>query len=171
MDLSDRLKLGKSSAFVKTALRRLPLTEVACEADFFLDTTSSTRHRERWLGMVIDREFGDVLALEDVPFPPPTVNDLAALLAHAMLRPLHGGDRQRPGTIYLRDRLAWQEVLPHLRQLGIEVVLSEDLPGFDEAVREWMQQAKPKNVPSAEETHRRDIRKRLRKSPGRLPHA
>ncbi len=40
MHWSDRLKLGKSSAFVKTALRRLPLTEAACEADFFLDAST-----------------------------------------------------------------------------------------------------------------------------------
>ena len=150
MNWSDRLKLGKSSAFVKTALRRLPLTEAACEADFFFDTASSSRHRERWLGMVIDREFGYALAMEDVHFPPPTVNDLAALLAHAMLRPLHGGDRQRPDTIYLRDRPQWQELLPHLRQLGIEVVLSEDLPGFDEAVLYWIQQTTAKKGHSAD---------------------
>ena len=70
---------------------------------------------------------------------PPTVNSLATLLAHAMQRPWTEGDRQRPSTIYLRDRPQWQELLPHLRQLGIEVVLSDDLPRFDEAVMDWMQ--------------------------------
>ena len=58
------------------------------------------------------------------------------------------GDRQRPRTIHLRDRPQWQELLPHLRQLGIEVALSEDLPRFDEAVIEWMQETK--KPPSAE---------------------
>jgi hypothetical protein len=33
------------------------------------------------MGMVIEREFGSVLAMEDVRFPPPTVNNLADLLA------------------------------------------------------------------------------------------
>ena len=64
-----------------------------------------------------------------------------------MLRPQYG-DRQRPRTIHLRDRPQWQELLPHLRQLGIEVVLSEELPKFDEAVIEWMQETK--KPPSAD---------------------
>ena len=73
-------------------------------------------------------------AMEDVPSPPPTVNNRANLLAHAMLRPLDGGDRQRPSMIYLRDRRQWQELLPHLRQLGMGVVLGDDLPRLWESM-------------------------------------
>jgi hypothetical protein len=40
------------------------------------------------MGMVVEREFGGRLAMEDVRMPPPTVNYLAALLAHAMERPV-----------------------------------------------------------------------------------
>ena len=58
----------------------------------------------------------------------------------------HYEDRQRPRTIYLRDRPQWQELLPHLRQLGIEVVLTDDLPRFDEAVIEWMQKTTKPNT-------------------------
>ena len=148
---SDKLKLGKSSAFVKKDLRSLPQTEVDFEADFFLDVASSKGYDERWIGMVIERTFSDLLAIAEVRFPPPTINSLATLLAHAMLRPLDGGDRQRPRTIYLRDRPQWQELLPHLRQLGIEVALSEDLPRFSEAVIEWMQHTKAKRLPCADE--------------------
>jgi hypothetical protein len=151
MDWGDRLKLGKSSAFVKTALHHLPLTEAAFEADFFLDTASASRPGERWTGMVIGKEFGDLPAMEEAYSGPPTVNDLATLLAHAMRRPLNGGDRQRPGTLYLRDRPQWQELLPHLRQLRIEVVLSEDLPAFDEAALDWMQRTRTGKGPSADE--------------------
>ena len=139
---SDKLKLGKSSAFVKKDFRPLPLTKIEFEADFFLDLESSGKRQERWLGMVIEREDGAVLALEDVQLPPPTVNYLATLLAHAMLRPSNAGDRQRPGTIYLRNRPQWQELLPHLQQLGIGVALSDDLPRFNEAVIGWMQKTK-----------------------------
>ena len=92
----DHLRLGKSSVFVKKDLRPLPLTDAEFEADFFLDRVYSTKRQERWKGMLIDREFGGLLALEDVQLPPPTVNNLATLLAHAMLRPLAAGDRQRP---------------------------------------------------------------------------
>ena len=144
---SDKFKLGKS-AFIKRDLRLLPLTEAEFEADFFLDRESSSKRKEHWLGMVIEREFGAVLAMEDVQLPPPTVNDLATMLAHAMSRPLTGRDRQRPGMIHLRDRPQWQELLPHLRQLGIEVVLADDLPWFDEAIMEWMKQTKRRSVPS-----------------------
>jgi hypothetical protein len=149
---SDKLKLGKSSsAFVKKDLRPLPLTEVEFEADFFLSLESASKRQEVWMGMVIERTFGGVLAMEDVPSPPPTVNNLANLLAHAMLRPLDGGDRQRPSMIYLWDRPQWQELLPHLRQLGMGVVLGDDLPRFDEAVIDWMAQTKRKRLPSVDE--------------------
>lgn len=145
----DKFKLGKS-AFVKRDLRLLPLTEAELDADFFFDRESSSKDQESWMGLVIEREFGGLLAMEDVKLPPPTVNDLANLLAHAMSRPLTEGDRQRPGRIHLRDRPQWQELLPHLRQLGIEVVLADDLPWFDDAVLEWMQQTK-RSLPSADE--------------------
>jgi len=58
---SDKFKLGKS-AFIKRDLRLLPLTEAEFEADFFLDRESSGKRREHWLGTVIEREFGAVLA-------------------------------------------------------------------------------------------------------------
>ena len=147
-ELSDKLKLGKSSPITKRDIRALPQTEAECEADFFLDPEFSTKREQAWRGAVVEREHGFLFALEDVRFPPPTVNYLASLLDHAMLRPPSYEDRQRPRTIYLRDRPQWQELLPHLRQLGIDVVLSEDLPRFDEAVIEWMQETK--KPPSAD---------------------
>ena len=91
--------------------------------------------------MVIGREFGAVLAMEDVRLPPPTVNCLATLVAHAMIRPLDAGNRQRPAKIYLRDRPQWQELLPHLRQLEVDVILGDDLPWFDEAIMDWVKKA------------------------------
>ena len=147
-ELSDKLKLGKSSPITKRDIRALPQTEAEFEADFFLDPEFSTGGEEAWTGLVVEKEHGAVLAVEDVRFPPPTVNYLASLLDHAMCRPPSYEDRQRPRTIYLRDRPQWQELLPHLRQLGIEVTLSEDLPRFDEAVIEWMQETK--KPPSAD---------------------
>ena len=145
---NEHLKLGtSSSAFVKKDIRPLPLTDAEFEADFFLDRRFSTKRREAWKGMVIEREHGALLALENVEWPPPTVNDLATLLARAMTRPPHYEDRQRPRIIHLRDRPQWQELLPHLRQLGMEVVLGDDLPRFDEAVVEWMQEGAARHAP------------------------
>jgi hypothetical protein len=137
---SEHLKLGKSSAFVKRDLRLLSLTEAEFEADFFLDTHLSTKRREFWKGMVVEREVGALLAMEDVYHRPPTVNDLATLLAHAMLRPPDRDDRQRPGRLYLRDRPQWQELLPHLRELRIKVVFAENLPRFDAEAIAWMEE-------------------------------
>jgi len=99
------------------------------------------------MGMVITRGFDDVLAMDDVQFPPPTVNNLANLLAHAMLRPLTDRDRQRPQTVHLRDRPHWPELFPHLQQLGIQVVLADDLPWFDRAVLEFLQHGAARHVP------------------------
>jgi len=152
------LKLGKTSVFVKRDLRILPLTDAEFEADFFLDRRFSTKRREAWKGMVIEREHGGLLALENVEWPPPTVNDLATLLARAMTRPPHYEDRQRPRVIYLRDRPQWQELLSHLRQLGMEVVLGDDLPRFDEAVVEWMQKDAARHEPLAVDKIREDLK-------------
>jgi len=53
---TDKLKLGKGSGFVKRELRLLPLTDAEYEADFWFDAASSTKRRELWMGMVIERE-------------------------------------------------------------------------------------------------------------------
>lgn len=142
----ENLKLGKGSGFVKRDLKLLPLTDAEFDADFWLDAASSTKRREVWSGMVIEREFNSVLAMDDVQFPPPTVNNLANLLANAMRRPLDAGNRQRPRRIHLRDRPQWPELFPHLHQLGIEVVPAHDLPWFDQAVVEFTQDTRPRRA-------------------------
>jgi hypothetical protein len=68
-----------------------------------------------------------------------------------MSRPLIETDRQRPAKIHLRDRPRWQELLPHLLQLGIEIVFHDELPRFDEAAVEWMQQTEGKSQPTVNE--------------------
>jgi hypothetical protein len=135
---SDKLKLGKSSAFVKKRLRTLRSTDAEFEADFFFDHRLSEKDSDVWIGIVVERECGAVLALEDVRFRPPTVNDLAAILGHAMLQPLIQAGRQLRSIVHLRHRPQWQELLPHLQQLGVRVELAEELPIFDLAAAEWM---------------------------------
>ena len=158
----DKLKLGKGSGFVKRDLRLLPLTDAEYEADFWFDAASSTKRRELWMGMVIVRELDSLRTIRDVAWPPPTVNDLANFLANAMSRPLSGGDRQRPRAIHLRDRPQWQELLPHLQQLGIEVVLADELPWLDRAVVEFLQHRASQQVPPKavdEEKIREDLKR------------
>ena len=43
----------------------------------------------------------------------------------------------RPARIHLRDNPQWRELLPHLEQLGIEVVTQDSLPAWDELALEF----------------------------------
>ena len=84
-----------------------------------------------WLGLVVSQHDGSTLAqaiLEDAP----TVNDLANLLANAMQRPLTDEICCRPSAIRLRDNPEWEELLPHLEQLDIRAVVTEDLEMWDD---------------------------------------
>jgi hypothetical protein len=124
-----QLKLGKGVAFVKSQLRRLRQEDDAWEVDFQLMPSWGC-----WVGTVISQTDYYILADRHVD-EPPTVNDLARLLADAMLRPFEMGPH-RPSTIYVRNRPEWIELLPHLKQLGIKVDLQESLPKWDEAFDE-----------------------------------
>ncbi len=127
-----RLKLGKGVSFVKTHLRLLPRTEDVWQADFrpFPETGSGRkRHRPSWLGIVLSQTDDYILA-DRIIDAPPTVNDLARLLADGMRRPPIEG-AHRPSRIVLRDNPLWRELLPHLEELKIEVVLQDELPEWD----------------------------------------
>ncbi len=128
----EKLKLGKgASFFVKTELRRLRQEDDTWEADFFPIPCSDGRHDSVWWGIVLSHSHDNVLALRTVE-EPPTVNDLAGLLAEAMRRPL-ADVSHRPRILYLRARPEWAELLPHLKQIGIKAVSQEALPNWDRA--------------------------------------
>jgi hypothetical protein len=88
--------------------------------------------------MVVRQWNGDIQALEILEHVP-TVNDLADLLAHAMQRPLSEDGYGRAESIHLRDNPEWEDLFPHLRQLKIEVSVTESLLKWDEAVAELIQ--------------------------------
>jgi hypothetical protein len=128
----ERLRLGKgASFFVKSQLKRLRQEDDTWEADFFPLPCSDSEHGGVWWGIVLSHSHENVLAQRTVE-EPPTVNDLANLLAEAMRRPL-AGFSHRPRCLYLRARPEWAELLPHLKQVGIEVVSQEMLPQWDQA--------------------------------------
>ena len=131
------LKLGKGVAFVKSKLRRLPQEDEVWEADFLPIPCSEAERPSEWIGIVISHS-DDYLLAQLIVEAPPTVNDLADLLGHAMRRPLIEGSR-RPRTIYLRAKPEWTELLPHLEEIGIEVVAQVELPKWDEAFEEFTQ--------------------------------
>ncbi len=136
----DRLILGKGSSFVKSHLIRLPRTDEVWEADIQPISVwgwDAQRHGELWLGMVLTRLESFHLALlasDRVP----GVNDLADLLAKAMERPWVMGER-RPARIVLRNNPLWEELIPHLRQLKIEVITQQELPLWDDAAAAYVQ--------------------------------
>lgn len=143
----DKLTLGKGSSFVKSRLSLLPRTDEIWEADIqpiSVRGWDAHRHGELWLGMVLTRIENfhlALLALQEAP----TVNDLAHLLAKAMERPWVMGAR-RPVSILLRNNPQWQELIPHLRQLKIEVDTQEELPLWDDAATEYVGKLKANRV-------------------------
>jgi hypothetical protein len=119
-----KLKLGKSSWFVKRRLSWLPQEELVREADF--GPLPEILGGGLWLGLVVSHHDGSVVA-QDILEHAPDVNDLATLLAEAMQRPLMEQTRCRPKAFHLRDHPEWDELRPHLAQLSIEVVVTEKL--------------------------------------------
>jgi Domain of unknown function (DUF6930) len=138
-EYNEKLNLGKGSAFVKSRLSRLPRTDEVWEADIQPISVwgwDARKHGELWLGMVLTQTENFHLALlasEEAP----GVNDLAILLAKAMEHPWVMGKR-RPARIVLRNNPQWDELIPHLRQLKIEVVTQQELPLWDDAAADYV---------------------------------
>ena len=127
---SNKLKLGKGvSFFVKSQLLRLDQEDETWEADFFPIPCSGGRQDNVWIGLALSHTHDSVLAMQTVE-EPPSVNDLAQLLAEAMRRPL-AKFAHRPRILYLRKKPEWAELLPHLKQIRIQVISQDDLPMWD----------------------------------------
>src|SRR6185437_860119 len=120
------LQLGKGHAFVKSQLRRLRQEDDTWEADFRALPQAVTQSATHYLGLVLTQADGILLADSQVE-QKPTVNDLATLLANAMRRPIVEGSH-RPRRIHLRGHPQWQELFPHLKEIGIEVAVRSGLP-------------------------------------------
>ncbi|MCE9567740.1 MAG: plasmid pRiA4b ORF-3 family protein [Planctomycetes bacterium] len=128
-DDRNKLKLGKGSYFVKTQLRQLEQEDDTWEADFFPIPSSDVGREYVWLGLVLSHAHENVLAHWTVK-EPPSVNDLARLLAEAIRRPLTRF-AHRPRILHLRNKPEWSELLPHLKQVGIQVIFQDSLPKWD----------------------------------------
>ena len=142
-EYNEKLNLGKGSAFVKSRLSRLPRTDEVWEADIQPISPwgwDARRHSELWLGMVLTQTDNFHLALL-ASEAAPGINDLASLLAKAMEHPWVMGKR-RPARIALRNNPQWEELIPHLKQLKIEVEIHEALPLWDDAAAEYVRKLK-----------------------------
>jgi hypothetical protein len=132
----EKLKLGKGSAFVKSRLKRLSRGDEAWEADFQALPKPIMQSVTHYLGMVVARKDGKLLA-DLAVHGRPSVNDLATILAHAMRRPLDG-DARRPRLVSLRGHHQWRELFPVLQELGVEVSVERKLPAIEKAYRGYL---------------------------------
>jgi hypothetical protein len=133
-----RLKLGKRAAFVKTHLKRLPRQEETWEVDFRALPRPAGQTDTHYLGLAVALPRGDPLVYLPVEYTP-TVNDLADLLADAMRRPLTRSAR-RPEHLHFRANPRWDELFPHLKELGVEVTLQDDLPELEEVYLDFLRE-------------------------------
>src|ERR1700730_16233989 len=103
------------------------------------ETYGTYRERARhYLGMVITKTDGSILAEMQVKGSP-TVNDMATMLANAMLSPLTE-DAHRPSRLYVRGYTTWEEVYPHLREIGIKVSIHREFPRIYDAFHARLRQ-------------------------------
>ena len=133
-----KLKLGKSASFVKTHLKQLNQENDTWEADFRALPKSEGETETHYLGLVVALPRGNPLVSMLVEYNP-NVNDLADLLADAMRRPMTDS-AHRPRQFLLRDNPRWEELFPHLKQLGIEVSIQSELPNVEEVYEDFLRQ-------------------------------
>lgn len=135
-----KLSLGKGAAFVKSRLQRLPQENETWEADFRALPKSLLENTTQYLGLIVVKGEGSILAEEQVAHTP-DVNDLATLLAHAMRRPLTGKGH-RPKRVRVRKNPRWPELFPHLQEIGIAAVVDSDLAALRTAYHDYLRQVR-----------------------------
>ncbi len=131
-----KLKLGKGAAFDKSRLKRLRQEDETWEADFRALPKPITQSETHYLGMVVSKRGGSVLA-DRLVEGRPSVNDMAIMLARAMQRPLTE-EAHRPRRLYVRGHPQWKELFPHLDKLGIKVAVHRELLKVQEAYRGYL---------------------------------
>jgi hypothetical protein len=135
----EKLKPGKETGFEKGRLKRLRQQDETWDADFRALPKPITQSQTHYLGMVVAPD-GALLAESPVEGRL-TVNDLAALLANAMRRPL-AGKSHRPTRIHVRGHPQWRELFGRLEELGIEATVQKELAKVEEAWREHLGKAR-----------------------------
>ena len=122
----EKLKLGKGVAFVKSRLKRLPQGDETWEADFQALPKPIMQTETHYLGMVVKKKGGWLLADLTVHGGPRSTTSPRSWPTPCR-RPLDGNAR-RPKLIRLRGHHQWRELFPVLEELGIERVRREKVP-------------------------------------------
>lgn len=133
----DHWPLARRWAFWEPRLLQLPQKSHGFQADFCPLPKIVEDEYRFWLGLVVDPDLDWILATS-VLDEPPIVQDLAEMLSDAMMCPLSCG-RFRPEVVFLRDNPEWDRLFPHLGQVGIETVVTEDLSSWDAKVGELIE--------------------------------
>jgi hypothetical protein len=137
---AESLKLGKGSAFDKARLKRLRQEDDTWEADFRALPKPMMQNETHYLGLIVTKRGGSVLAETKVEGRP-SAGDLATLLGKAMLRPITDG-AHRPRCLHVRGHRQWRELFPHLQELGIDVSVKQDLPKVQGAYRDHLRKVR-----------------------------
>jgi hypothetical protein len=112
-------------------LKRLRQEDETWEANFRALPKPMMQTETHYLGLVVTKRGGSVLAEAEVQGRP-SASDLAALLSKAMRQPLADG-AHRPRRIHVRGHRQWQELFPHLEEIGIKVSVTQELPKVQQA--------------------------------------
>lgn len=125
------------SALGKARLKRLPQSFDIWEADRRMMATL-TEHEgqlvQPWMILVTSRSNGLVLA-QSMTAEPPSAARTWDVLEHAMGRPMMG-DPHRPTQIQVRPDPAWDELRPHLEEIGVDCVEADELEMIDTLLEE-----------------------------------
>jgi hypothetical protein len=141
----EKLNLCEGSVFDTTRLKELPQQNETWEADFEALPKPYSQSKTPYLGMIITKTNGSILAERQVEGIP-TVNDMATMLSNAMLSPLTG-DARRPSRIYVRDHTPWDEVYLYLREIGIKVAIHREFPRIYYALHARLRQLREMRSP------------------------
>ena len=149
----EKLKPGNGAAFDAARLKELPQENETWEADFEALPKPPSQNKRHFLGMVVTKKGGSILA--EMQVSNPSINDMATMLANAMLSPL-SGDAHRPSRIYARYYTPWDDVCPHLKEIGIKVSTHREFPWiyhlFHERLRQMRERRSPGKIePTAEQ--------------------
>jgi hypothetical protein len=133
----DHWPLARRWAFLKRPLLALPQKPHSMEVDFCPLPSILSDECSFWLGLVVDPGL-DLILAKRILEEPPVVQDLALILSDAMGR-LLPCDRFRPEVVVLRDNPEWEQLFPYLGQIGVEVVVTDDLLRWDEKADELIE--------------------------------
>jgi hypothetical protein len=129
----------QAATFATSQLKRMRQSKEVWQVDFRALPKSITQTVTHYVGMVVSQPDARLVAESKVA-QTPTANDLSALVANAIERPLVGKPH-RPARILLRRNPKWTPIISALNEIGIKVESANDLPFVAKAFNDIVSQA------------------------------